>query len=344
MNTQPSLEIPFHPPKEHPGFHMNDWFPLPDEDPVTAYMIAQLWDRTESPSAWEAARLSKAVFLYREKMSGWTVLVKFYTAKVHSQESAIKYAENEFHCTQKAHAFRWQDAAVSAPLPLSHNHGTLFLEYVDGLTLEDTIAIRRNRPGTILPALQKTAQLLARIHSQNPQPEFPRNFHYEITDIRKIVRQLTENGVLKGNPVVEEGLLRLIGCWEEDSSMVDYIPTTIHGDATTSNFIFPWDGGLVAIDWERMYTADPASELGRLLAEIANSISQYGGSYDEAAQLVQFTWKAYIQGLPSDWDTKALHHRTTFYQASSTLRIARNGWLPRLQRTNLVAQALSMLT
>jgi hypothetical protein len=32
-----------------------------------------------------------------------------------------------------------------------------------------------------------------------------------------------------------------------------------------------------------------------------------------------------------------------FYQASSTFRIARNGWLPRLERTDLVAQALALL-
>lgn len=343
MNTNLEDNILFNPPKEMPEFDMNDWFAIPKDDPVTGHLEEALWDLPQAPEGWQAARLSKAVFLYREIASSWTILVKFYAAKVNSVDSAIRYADNESQSTEQALTFQWEDGSLGAPRTLGAAKGAIFLEYIDGLTLEDTISIRRNRPGTIRPALEKVAILLARIHSQHPKPDFPRNFHYEISDIQKIVDQLSGKGVLKGNPIVVDGLRKLIERWEDDPLMVDYIPTMIHGDATTSNFVFPWNGGLIAIDWERMYTADPASELGRLLAEIANGIYQYGGNYDEADQLVTFTQDAYCQVLPPDWDTEALVHRTKFYQASSTLRIARNGWLPRLQRTMLVAQALSIL-
>jgi hypothetical protein len=52
---------------------------------------------------------------------------------------------------------------------------------------------------------------------------------------------------------------------------------------------------------------------------------------------------AYRQGLPSDWNGDAMIRRARFYRASSTLRIARNGWISRLDRTALVAQAMGLL-
>jgi hypothetical protein len=52
---------------------------------------------------------------------------------------------------------------------------------------------------------------------------------------------------------------------------------------------------------------------------------------------------AYQQVRDDGTDTEAIVRRARFYQASSTLRIARNGWVPRLARTALVAQAMALL-
>ena len=343
MNAQvPDVQL-LDPPVALPGFHKNDWFAIAPADPVVAYIVEQLWCQQEPPLEWEAARLSKAAYLYREKTTQWTVLVKFYSAKVRTAEAACLYAANEFRLTQQAEAFGWTNKAVQAPHALACWRGALFLEHIDGLTLEDTIAIRRNRPGMLMPALEKITELLSGLHSQCPQPAFACNFQNEIMQANKFAEELAEKGVLEGNQIVVDALERLIENWARDPMMIDYIPTFIHGDATTSNFVLPWNGGLVAVDWERMWTADPASELGRLFAEVAHSIGQYGGDYQEAEQLLQFSAQAYCQRLPCGWDREALLHRTRFYQASSTLRIARNGWLPPSQRTGLVAQALALL-
>jgi thiamine kinase-like enzyme len=322
---------------------MNNWFTIPPGDAVVAYLVEQLWDRAETPPGWEAARLSKAAYLYREKASHWTVLVKFYTAKVGPVPVAGQYAANEFERTRQAQSLLL-DGAGRAPQALGCYGGVLFLEYVDGLTLEDTIAIRRNRPGTLLPALEKTARLLSRLHSQGLQSGPAPNLHNETIDTGKFVQELAEYGVLAGNQLVVDALQRLIERWAADPAMTQYLPTLIHGDATTSNFVFAWNGGLVAIDWERMWTADPAGDLGRLTAEVSHSVQQHGGDYSEVEQLLQFTVQAYCQDLPSDWDIAALQRRARFYHASSTLRIARNGWLPRLERTAMVTQALALLT
>ena len=48
--------------------------------------------------------------------------------------------------------------------------------------------------------------------------------------------------------------------------------------------------------------------------------------------------------LNSNWNTELLVYRARFYQATSTLRIARNGWLSRLDRLALILQAFALLS
>jgi len=139
-------------------------------------------------------------------------------------------------------------------------------------------------------------------------------------------------------------LTRAIDHWSARSVAGEYRPALTHGDATTTNFVFPWTGGVVAVDWERLYVADPAADLGRLMAEVAHSIKQHGGSVAEAVPFVQRLTDAYCKVLPASEDREALMERARFYQATSTLRIARNGWVSKLDRMALVAQALALLS
>jgi aminoglycoside phosphotransferase (APT) family kinase protein len=119
---------------------------------------------------------------------------------------------------------------------------------------------------------------------------------------------------------------------------------TLVSDGKPTNFIFPWTGEVVAVDWERLRVADPAADLRRLMAEVTHSIKQHVGSVAEALPFVQRLANAYSQALPDGTDVEALIERARFYQASSTLRIARNGWVSRLDRMGFVAQALALLS
>jgi aminoglycoside phosphotransferase (APT) family kinase protein len=159
-----------------------------------------------------------------------------------------------------------------------------------------------------------------------------------------VVDDLVRWGVLESNPVVREGLNVAIDRWATDAALSEFTPTLTHGDATTTNFIFPWTGGVVVVDWERLQVADPAADLGRLLAELSHSIKQHGGSVAEALPFLERLADAYCSALAASQDARALLERARFYQASSTLRIARNGWVSRLDRTALVAQALALLS
>jgi aminoglycoside phosphotransferase (APT) family kinase protein len=157
------------------------------------------------------------------------------------------------------------------------------------------------------------------------------------------VNDLERWGVLANDPVVRDGLVCSIDRWAARKGMTQFVPTLTHGDATTTNFIFPWDGGVVAVDWERLCVADPAADLGRLMAEVSHSIKQHGGSVAEAVPHIQRLVDAYSDASTNGEDAKALLGRARYYQAVSTLRIARNGWASRLDRTALVAQSLALL-
>lgn len=337
-----SADLPLEPPADVPEIQRGNWFSLPADDPVAAYITANCWEGPDPPAGWEAARLSQAVYVYREGMTAHKISAKFYAVKTGA--SADKHARREMEAIDQAQGAGLTGAGVRAIRALGLWRGILFLEYLDGLTLEDVIAVRRSRPGTLTPCLERTARLLATLHGHGVQPEAAPDFRPAVEHTRKVVEELATHGVLQGDPLVRQGLLRAIERWEEAPVMEAFTPTCVHGDATTSNFIFPWDEGIVALDWERFDVADPAADLGRLMAEVSHSINQHGGSVAEAEPFIEHLVAAYVKALPAGWDSTALLQRARFHRAASTLRIARNGWVPRLDRTALVAQGLALLS
>ncbi len=340
-NQDESPQPPALPPADVPEIQRGNWFTVPDDDPVLDY-LATRWEDVERPAMCEAARLSQATYIYRETLIGRAIVAKFYSVK--TGDSAEKHARREFEMIQQARAAGLDEGDVRAIRPWALWRGVLFLEYVDGLTLEDSIAIRRSRPGELSVNLAQAAALLAELHSNGTRPEALADFETAAAYAREVVEDLYKHGVIQHDPITREGLLHSINRWADRPEMQDFTPTLAHGDATTSNFIFPWHGGVVAIDWERLETADPAADLGRLMAEVLHSVTQHGGSVSEGASFVHYLTDVYRRALPGDWDVDVLLERACFYQASSMLRIARNGWVSRLDRAALIARALALLT
>jgi aminoglycoside phosphotransferase (APT) family kinase protein len=329
------------PPACSPEMLRGVWCPVPADDAVLGEIGAHYWDQPSPPAAWDVARLSGAVYLYRERATHWTMVAKFYTVK--TGDSAPKHARREQEYIQQVHALGLAQDEMRALNAWGVWQGVLFLEYVDGLTLEDVIAVRRSRPGTLLAALALTAGFLARLHSAARQPDAPPDQIPRMTKAHKYLRTLVEHGILADNPVIARALTHQIDRWLSLPALGRFTPTRVHGDATTSNFVFPPLGGIVGIDWERMHLADPAFDLGRLVAEVIHSLQQHGGSVSEALPEVDYLVDAYCAALSPGWDVAALRRRARFYQAASTLRIARNGWISRLDRMELAAQALALL-
>lgn len=92
----------------------------------------------------------------------------------------------------------------------------------------------------------------------------PPSFESAVKDAHKYINQLTLSNILACEPTTAAGLHRLIEAWIQRPAMVQYTPSLTYGDAATTNFIFLGDGGVVAINWERLKVADPAADIGRL--------------------------------------------------------------------------------
>jgi tRNA A-37 threonylcarbamoyl transferase component Bud32 len=280
--------------------------------------------------------------LYREIRSGWSVCAKYYQAKAGAD--AEKYAQRELDYTMEARTAGLSTGPIRAIEPLVIWNGVLLLEAVAGLTLEDLIAVRRSRPGSLYAGVGQVAAFFAELHGPERQHPGLDDFPAAIRYGQKVVSNLARHGVLQEDPIVEQGLVRQLENWAADPAMNRYTPALTHGDATTTNFIFPDQAGaLVAIDWERAKVTDPAADLGRMMAEITHSLTRYGGNIGEAFPLLDHFQAEYSRNITNASDPVPVLGRSIFYQAISALRIARNGWLPRLERMHLVAQAFALL-
>jgi thiamine kinase-like enzyme len=321
---------------------VSDWFTPIGTDALENFISLEVLKIGDTIQEWQAARLSSAVYIYREMASHRTIVAKFYSVKTGA--NAEKYANREIHYNKVACEIFRGVPGMRAVMPLGVFRGVLLLEHVEGLTLEDTIAIRRSHPGILRPALESTAEFLANLHKLGQRPNETPRFDWAIEKVRKIITTLSKHGVLKRRPLLRRKLSRLIDAWEAKPCMSTYDPCLIHGDATSTNFVIPQEGGIVAIDWERAEVMDPAADLGRVLAEVSHAIKQQGGNQGETLRLTEILRRQYISKQESSADPETMLTRARFYQGSSTLRIARNGWLSRAYRKSLVDEALGLLS
>jgi hypothetical protein len=317
------------------------WVAVPPDDKVVSYIAQECWPQNADAEAWEAARMSQTVHLYRETATGWIVVAKFYLPKTGS--SAPRHARRELERIERVRNAGLAHGPLRAVRPLGAWRGVLFLEHVPGLALLDLVAVRHSRPGMILSALTQVAGLLAKLHSVSDRPKKEPDVSRAEAKARGYVDQLARHGVLKEEPMVADGLRRLCRQWGERAAMQEFTPALAHGDATATNFILTETHEVVAIDWERLTMDDPAADLGRLLAELSHAVERHGGREEEAEYLLRHLISAYSAACRDDSSTEALIERARFYRASSTLRIARNGWLSRVNRMALVARAMALL-
>ncbi|MBG7609664.1 MAG: phosphotransferase [Anaerolineae bacterium] len=330
------------PPEISKESQLRNWFSLTHADPVTDLLTDILWDREVAPESWAAARLSSAAYIYREKGTDWKVVAKFHAVK--TGKDAIHHAERELRQTQQAWKYLGCDQEIRSVKPLGSWDGALFLEFVEGLTLEDKISVRRSQPGELNLTIKVVGKLLSKLHMIDIQPKATPDFGQAADYAHRLIDNLAKYGVLQNHPIVQTELGYFVEKWATNPMMWDYEQVQNHGDATTSNFIFPSDGGVVAIDWERSEIGDQAADLGRLMAEITHSVNQHGGNFAEGLAFANDLAAAYCNQLSSNWNAESLMYRARFYQATSTLRIARNGWLSLLDRLALVLHAFALLS
>lgn len=338
----PELPVPLPPPAELVEAKSSVWMKLQETHPLISYLNNNLIGNLVSPEGWQGARYSSSVYLYKETSSEFKVIVKFFEPKTGAD--AIRHAEGELEKINQVRSAGMDAGHLRAIKALGAIRGVLFLEYVAGLTLADVIAVRRSQPGLLGASLNAAAHLLAKLHSLRIEVENSSLQEKPIKEALKYTAELGKYGVIKDEPAIAAAIRRLISIWRSKPEMIQFTPTLCHGDATTTNFIFPNQGQVIAIDWERLKVSDPAADIGRLLAEINHTLDQHGESGLEIAALEDIILNTYIDRVALDSKLDEFKQRVHFHQASSTLRIARNGWISRSDRMALVTRAMALLS
>jgi aminoglycoside phosphotransferase (APT) family kinase protein len=113
----------------------------------------------------------------------------------------------------------------------------------------------------------------------------------------------------------------------------------IHGDATPTNFLFP-NGRAVALDLERLRVGDRLWDLSWVAGELKHAWGWRTTDFSGSEAAIRHFFRMYLTAAGLDPAlTRRLFSLNPFYMALAELRIARNLYLTRDYRRELVAEA-----
>jgi aminoglycoside phosphotransferase len=214
----------------------------------------------------------------------------------------------------------------------------LLLEAVPGPDLDRLLlqACVHGEAAPLFRGLEKLAHLLAFFHSR-PVPALPVSPGPALAYLDKVVSQLLEAGLLTREDW--QALAHERDAWEERFQDFSDRQVLIHGDATPTNFLFP-NGRAVALDLERLRACDRLWDLSWMAGELKHAWGWRTSDFSGSEGAIQYFFRMYLAAMQPDPDlTCRLYGLNPFYMALAELRIARNLYLTRDYRRELVAEA-----
>ncbi|MGA9753803.1 MAG: phosphotransferase [Desulfobaccales bacterium] len=214
----------------------------------------------------------------------------------------------------------------------------LLLEAVPGPDLDHLVlkASVGGDPAPLSRGLEKLAHLLAFFHSR-PVPVSPVLLDPALAYLDKVMGQLEAAGLLSRDDC--RALAHERGAWEERFRDFPDRQVLIHGDATPTNFLFP-DGRAVALDLERLRAADRLWDLSWVAGELKHAWGWRTSNVHGAEEGIRQFLRAYLTAMDLDPAlTRRVYGLNPFYMALAELRIARNLYLTRNYRRELIAEA-----
>jgi aminoglycoside phosphotransferase len=214
----------------------------------------------------------------------------------------------------------------------------LLLEAVPGPDLDHLLlkACIHGEQASLCRGLEKLAHLLAFFHSR-PVPALPVSPEPACAYLDKLTAQLLEAGLLTREDRL--GLESERTAWEPRFQKFPDHQVLIHGDATPTNFLFP-DGRAVALDLERLGNSDRLWDLSWVAGELRHAWGWRTADFSGSEGAIRHFFRMYLAAIgPDPALTRRLFGLNPFYMALAELRIARNLYLTREYRRELVAEA-----
>lgn len=288
---------------------------------------------------------SRRVYKYTEERSRAAIIGKFFSLS-DTKPDRVRRIKGEYdnlnHIRERG--FSAFPNYVVRPLGRDERIGLAVAEeFIEGKNLDYYLkkAVYEGGSAALRETLSKLAKFLRALHDATGNCK-----RVELDSVssyfQKVLNRLLRQTVISEHE--REKYLRLMDRWMKQDLIQRAKNVTVHGDATPTNFIFTRDGGVAAIDLERMRKSDMAFDVGMVCGEIKHAFLWRTGNRYCAEPFISHFLREYSSRFRRNGESfSKITLRTPFYMALTELRIARNSWLDRDYRKRLAAEALRCL-
>ena len=321
---------------------------LEQNDPLYGFMLRDIMPKAESEvrdPVFHVSRLpgSNMVFKYHEERTRKKFIGKFYRNFEPAKEIRLR---GEFDNLNRARALGLTRLPNYVVRPFGRDRDIglgLMEEYVEGKDLDHYIrrAVHEGRDKRLKQRLTELASFLAVLHKKTATGKFL-DLAPSLKYFGKVLDKLKRKGAVDESQCRE--FLALETRWRERDFMRRDEEVVIHGDATPTNFLFPKEKGVIAIDLERMRDGDRMFDVGMVCGELKHAFIWRTGNKYQAEEYIGHFLDEYSRKFKNSGKFYcSMVRRNPFYMALTELRIARNSWLDRGHRAMLVKEAKECL-
>jgi aminoglycoside phosphotransferase (APT) family kinase protein len=319
---------------------------LDHTDPLYEILADRAYPDIRDP-VFRVDRLSahRLVYRYSEEKTKRAVVGKFFRLN-EANEAKLARIKGEYSNLVRLRQLGLSAHPYSVVTPFCHDERiglAVAEEFVKGKELD--YYLRRAATGAdgghLAEALSRLASFLCTVHERTASR---RLVSLEDTEsyFRKVVSKLKRQGVIDSGRA--RAYLRLAEKWLGKAFMMTE-QVTVHGDATPTNFLFPDNGDVVAIDLERMKPSDRIYDVGMICGELKHAFLWRTGNRYTSEPFIEHFLRRYAGSFPSPAGAfRGVTQRLPFYMAMTELRIARNGWLDWDYRKRLAWEAWECLS
>lgn len=314
-------------------------------DPLYETLFSQVCPWVNDPVFHVNTMSSGMVYKYTEEKSGTAIIGKFFRLDDEREErvSRIKGEYDNLHVIRR-YGFDTYPNYVVRPFGKDERIGLALLEeFIYGNDLDHYMkkAIYRGDRESLKKKLSKLASFLYALHTRTRSSKIV-GLDSVCLYFQKIINKLIRQNIVSG--LDKREYLRLMDKWFNIPSFQNAQGVFVHGDATSTNFIFTKKGDVVAIDLERMKTSDPVFDIGMICGEIKHAFLWRTGNIYEPEPFIRHFLESYAGNFHNPG--KAFREttlRNPFYMAMTELRIARNSYLDWSYRKRLAYEAFECL-
>lgn len=314
-------------------------------DPLYEILFSQVCPDVKYPLFRVDRMSSRMVYRYTEEKSRVAIIGKFFQLN-DTRHDRISRIKGEYDNLQKVRSYGFDAFPNYVVRPISREEkiGLAVAEdFIRGKDLDYYFrkAIYDGDGDLLRDRLKKLASFLYTLHKKTAK-ESSIDLNFVTNYFQKVVNKLYNQTVISDSERKE--YLRLMDRWLNRSSIQKAKNVIVHGDATPTNFIFTENGGVVAIDLERMKNCDMAFDVGMACGELKHTFLWRTGNPFNAETFIRYFLRKYA-GHFHDFKKafRDITLRNPFYMAMTELRIARNQYLDFGYRRRLAFEAMECL-